>query len=203
MGVDEEVGGTFPQTLRGARTIERRGRPQPQSEQALDDAWILIAFIIALGLIFVVVAWVLAGSDVPAERANNGRGIIASSTPTRIRPCPGPRPQKGGLTQCLSNGKLARNIGECAGSGVLSQSPAEKLGVELEFEYQSWVIERLRTGVQIRLHELDLRNHLLPRITLAGSVDWAGSPRCQRGALAFFDTPGKTLLVSMRAFRRR
>jgi hypothetical protein len=41
---------------------------------------------------------------------------------------------------------LERNIGECAGSGVLSQSPAEKLGVELEFEYQSWVIERLRTA---------------------------------------------------------
>jgi len=35
-----------------------------------------------LGLIFVVAAWVLAGSDVPAERESNGQGIIASSTPT-------------------------------------------------------------------------------------------------------------------------
>ncbi len=61
MGVDEEVGGTSPQTIRAARKIERRGRPQPQSEQGLGDAWILIAFIVALGLISVVAVWVLAG----------------------------------------------------------------------------------------------------------------------------------------------
>ncbi len=58
------------------------GRPLPQPEQGVGDAWILIAFIVALGLIFVVAAWVLAGSDVPAERESNGQGIIASSTPT-------------------------------------------------------------------------------------------------------------------------
>jgi hypothetical protein len=59
MGVDEEVGGTPPATIRAARKIERRGRPQPQPEQGLGDAWILIGFIIVLGLIFVVAAWVL------------------------------------------------------------------------------------------------------------------------------------------------
>src|SRR5213080_206049 len=73
--------------------------------------------------------------------------IIASSTPTRVRPCPGQCPRREGRSYtCLSNGKLERNIGECAGSGVLSHSPAERL-VELEFEQPSQVIERLRTGV--------------------------------------------------------
>src|SRR2546425_4900021 len=38
----------------------------------------------------------------------------------------------GGAT-CLSSGKLERNIGECAGSGGLSHSPAERL-CELEFD---------------------------------------------------------------------
>ncbi len=52
-GVDEEVGGTPPETIRAARKIERRGRPLPQPEQGVGDAWILIAFIVALGLIFV------------------------------------------------------------------------------------------------------------------------------------------------------
>jgi hypothetical protein len=37
---------------------ERRGRPLPQLEQGVGDAWILIAFIVVLGLIFVVAAWV-------------------------------------------------------------------------------------------------------------------------------------------------
>ena len=101
LGVDEEVGGTPASTIRAARKIERRGRPLPQPEQGVGDAWILIAFIVALGLIFVVAAWVLAGSDVPAERESDGQGIIASSTPTRVRPCPG-RPYT-----CLS-----RQIGE-------------------------------------------------------------------------------------------
>jgi hypothetical protein len=102
------------------------------------DASILIAFIVALGLIFVVAAWVLAGSDVPAERESNGQGIIASSTPTRVRPCPGQCPRREGRSYTwLSNGKLERNIGECAGSGVLSHFPAERLGVELEFEQPS------------------------------------------------------------------
>src|SRR5258708_34025066 len=121
MGVEAEVGGTPASTIRAARKIERRGRPLPQPEQGVGDAWILIAFIVALGLIFVVAAWVLAGSDVPAERESNGQGIIASSTPTRARPCPGPwpRPERRSYT-CLSNGKLERNIGECAGSGGLS-----------------------------------------------------------------------------------
>ncbi len=130
LGVDEEVGGTPASTIRAARKIERRGRPLPQPEQGVGDAWILIAFIVALGLIFVVAAWVLAGSDVPAERESDGQGIIASSTPTRVRPCPG-RPYT-----CLSNGKLERNIGECAGSGGLSHSPAERPG-ELEFDSQA------------------------------------------------------------------
>src|SRR5713101_4813383 len=118
LGVDEEVGGTPASTIRAARKIERRGRPLPQPEQGVGDAWILIAFIVALGLIFVVAAWVLAGSDVPAERESNGQGIIASSTPTRVRPCPGQCPRREGRSYtCLSNGKLERNIGECAGSG--------------------------------------------------------------------------------------
>jgi hypothetical protein len=58
-----------------------------------------------------------------------GQGIIGSSTssvPDRVHV------EKGGLYTCLSNGKLERNIGECAGSGDLSHSPAERLGVELE-----------------------------------------------------------------------
>ena len=59
-----------------------------------------------------------------------------------------PRPEGRSYT-CLSNGKLKRNIGECAGSGVLSHSPAERLGVELEFEQPSRIAERLRTGLQI------------------------------------------------------
>jgi hypothetical protein len=50
--------------------------------------WILIAFIVALGLIFVAAAWVLAGSDVPAERESNGQGIIASLIPTRVSSVP-------------------------------------------------------------------------------------------------------------------
>jgi hypothetical protein len=54
----------------------------PQPEQGMGDAWILIAFIVVLGLIFVVAAWVLAGSDVLAEGESTGQGIIASSTPT-------------------------------------------------------------------------------------------------------------------------
>ena len=99
MGVDEEVGDTPPGTISAARKIERRLHPLPQLEQGLGDAWILIAFIVALGLIFVVAAWVLASSDVPAERESNGQGIIASSTPTRVRPCPDSgHVEKGGLT---------------------------------------------------------------------------------------------------------
>ena len=99
MGVDEEVGDTPASTIRAARKIEQRGRPLPQPEQGVGDAWILIAFIVALGLIFVVAAWVLAGSDVPAERESNGWGIIASSTPTRVRLCPDSfHVEKGGLT---------------------------------------------------------------------------------------------------------
>jgi hypothetical protein len=48
---------------------------------------------------------------------------------------PGQCPRREGRSYtCLSNGKLERNIGECAGSGVLSHFPAERLGVELEFE---------------------------------------------------------------------
>jgi len=63
------------------------------------DAWILIAFIVALGLIFVVAAWVLAGSDVPAERESNGQGIIASSTPPEfVRVPDSVHVEKGGLT---------------------------------------------------------------------------------------------------------
>jgi hypothetical protein len=76
MGVDEEVGGTPSGAIRAARRIERRGRPLPQSEQGVGDAWILIAFIVAVGLIFVVAAWVLAGSDVPAGRESNGNPAI-------------------------------------------------------------------------------------------------------------------------------
>ncbi len=76
--------------------------------------------------------------------------VIASSTPIRVRPWPGQCPRREGRSYtCLSNGKLERNIGECAGSGVFSHTPAERLGVELEFEQPSRVIERLRTGVQI------------------------------------------------------
>ena len=75
--------------------------------------------------------------------------------PTRIRPLS--TPSEGRSHTCLSNGKLERNIGECAGSGVLSQSPAERFGVELEFEQPSCVIERLRTEradqtAEVRLH---------------------------------------------------
>jgi hypothetical protein len=137
MGVDEEVGDTPPGTISAARKIERRRHPLPQLEQGLGDAWILIAFIVALGLIFVVAAWVLASFDVPAERESNGQGIIASSTPTRVRPCPGQWPCREGRSYtCLSNGKLERNIGECAGSGGLSHSPAVRLG-ELEFDSQA------------------------------------------------------------------
>ncbi len=95
LGVDEEVGGTPASTIRAARKIERRGRPLPQPEQGVGDAWILIAFIVALGLIFVVAAWVLAGSDVPAERESNGQGIIASSTPPEFVRV---HVEKGGLT---------------------------------------------------------------------------------------------------------
>jgi len=99
MGVDEEVGDTPASTIRAARKIEQRGRPLPQPEQGVGDAWILIAFIVALGLIFVVAAWVLAGFDVPAERESNGQRIIASSTPTRVRLCPDSfHVEKGGLT---------------------------------------------------------------------------------------------------------
>ncbi len=84
-----------------------------------------------------VAGWVLAGS-VPAERESTGQGIIASSTTTRVRPCPEQCPRREGRSYtCLNNGKLERNIGECAGSGVLSHSPAERLGVELEFEEES------------------------------------------------------------------
>jgi hypothetical protein len=60
MGVDEEVGGTPHSTIKAARKIERRGHLQAQSEESLGDAWILIAFIVVLGLIFVVAAWLLA-----------------------------------------------------------------------------------------------------------------------------------------------
>src|SRR6266566_7955732 len=49
----------------------------------------------------------------------------------------GPCPRREGRSYtCLSNGKLERNIGECAGSGGLSHSPAERLG-ELEFDCQA------------------------------------------------------------------
>ncbi len=136
LGVDEEVGGTPASTIRAARKIERRHHLQPEPEQGLGDAWILIAFIVALGLIFVAAAWVLTGSDVPAE--SNGQGIIASSAPTRVLLCPRRCPRREGRSYtCLSNGKLERNIGECAGSGGLSHSPAERLGVELEFKQPS------------------------------------------------------------------
>jgi len=135
LGVDEEVGGTPASTIRAARKIERRHHLQPEPEQGLGDAWILIAFIVALGLIFVVAAWLLAGSDVPAEREGNANCLLdlhpSSSVPGQ---CP---PREGRSYTCLSNGKLERNIGECAGSGVLSHTPAERLGVELEFEQPS------------------------------------------------------------------
>src|SRR5712691_5255953 len=49
MGVDEEVGDTPPGTISAARKIERRRHPLPQLEQGLGDAWILVAFIVALG----------------------------------------------------------------------------------------------------------------------------------------------------------
>jgi hypothetical protein len=62
LGVDEEVGDTPPGTIRAARQTERSRHPQQQPEQGLGDAWILIGFIVVLGLIFVVAAWVLAGS---------------------------------------------------------------------------------------------------------------------------------------------
>jgi hypothetical protein len=62
LGVDEEVGSTPPGTISAARKIERRRHPQQQAEHGLGDAWILIGFIVVLGLIFVVAAWVLAGS---------------------------------------------------------------------------------------------------------------------------------------------
>jgi hypothetical protein len=60
LGVDEEVGGTPSSTIRAARRVEQRGHPQQQPEQGLGDAWILTGFIVALGLIFVMAAWVLA-----------------------------------------------------------------------------------------------------------------------------------------------
>ncbi len=135
LGVDEEVGGTPASTIRAARKIERRRRPLPQPEQSLGDAWILIAFIVVVGLIFVVAAWLLAGSDVPAEREGNANCLLdlhpSSSVPGQ---CP---PREGRSYTCLSNGKLEGNIGECAGRGVLSHSPAERRGVELEFEQES------------------------------------------------------------------
>ena len=60
MGVGEEVGDTPPSTIRAARRIERRRHPQQQTERGgVDDAWILIEFIVVLGLIFVMAAWVV------------------------------------------------------------------------------------------------------------------------------------------------
>ena len=99
-------------------------------------------------------AWVLTGSDVPAERESNGQGIIASSAPPEFFCAPGQCPRREGRSYtCLSNGKLERNIGECAGSGVLSHSPAERLDVEPEFEQKSRVIERIgANGGNDRVH---------------------------------------------------
>jgi hypothetical protein len=61
LGVDDEVGDTPLGTIKTAQTIGRRRDPQPPSERGLGDAWILVAFIIVVGLIFVVAAWVFAG----------------------------------------------------------------------------------------------------------------------------------------------
>jgi hypothetical protein len=61
---------------------------------------------------------------------------------------------------CLSNGKLERNIGECAGSGVLSHFPAERLGVELEFEQPSRGHRTAPHRHADQLHERDLRVRL-------------------------------------------
>src|SRR6266516_982600 len=55
--------------------------------------------------------------------------------PEFVRPGQCPR-REGRSYTCLSNGKLERNFGECAGSGVLSHSPAERLG-ELAFGSQA------------------------------------------------------------------
>jgi hypothetical protein len=73
------------------------------------------------------------------------RGQLPPRLPPEFVRAPDTATSRRGLTQCLSNGKSERNIGECAGSGVLSHFPAERLGVELEFEQPSSVIERLRT----------------------------------------------------------
>ena len=119
LGVDEEVGGTPASTIRAARKIERRGRPLPQPEQGVGDAWILIAFIVALGLIFVVAAWVLAGSDVPAERESNGQGIIASSTPPEfVRVPDSVHVEKGGLTHARATANWREILGSVLEVGV-------------------------------------------------------------------------------------
>jgi hypothetical protein len=60
-GVDDEVGDTPLGTIKTAQTIGRRRNPQSPSERGLGDAWILVAFIIVVGLIFVVATWVFAG----------------------------------------------------------------------------------------------------------------------------------------------
>ncbi len=60
MGVDEEVGDTPPSIIRAARGIERRRHHQQQTERGgVGDAWILIEFIVVLGLIFVMAAWIM------------------------------------------------------------------------------------------------------------------------------------------------
>jgi ABC-type amino acid transport system permease subunit len=74
MGVDGEVGGTPASTIRAARKIERRGRPLPQPVQGVGDAWILIAFIVALGLIFVVAAWATGRFRCPGYEKVTARG---------------------------------------------------------------------------------------------------------------------------------
>ncbi len=44
----------------GLRVGSRRCHPQQQTERGgVDDAWILIEFIVVLGLIFVMAAWVV------------------------------------------------------------------------------------------------------------------------------------------------
>jgi hypothetical protein len=88
-----------------------------------------------------VAAWVPASEQVTA-RDN------CLLDPTRIRPLS--MSSEGRSHTCLSN-KLERNIGECAGSGVLSQSPAERLGGELEFEQPSCSSNGSAQSVQIRL----------------------------------------------------
>ena len=146
LGVDEEVGGTPASTIRAARKIERRHHLQPEPEQGLGDAWILIAFIVALGLIFVAAAWVLTGSDVPAE--SNGQGIIASSAPTRVLLCPGRCPRREREILHMSE---QRQIGEKYW-GLLEVAvypiPLPKDSASsLSSNSQAGVIERLRTGV--------------------------------------------------------